>query len=81
MADDLTGSTGQGEATTKASPGTTVEETGSGRRDISLATIAGKYGLLIFFGAVLIAFSLLRPHTFPTGENAEVDPDPRRRPR
>jgi ribose transport system permease protein len=72
VADDLTGSTGQGEATTKASPGTTAEATTSGRRGIPWGTIAGKYGLLIFFGAVLIAFSLLRPHTFPTGENAEA---------
>ena len=71
MADDLTGS-GQGEATTKAAPGTTAEESSGGGRNFSLAMIAGKYGLLIFFGAVLIAFSLLRPNTFPTGENAEA---------
>jgi ribose transport system permease protein len=41
-------------------------------RDFSLGSIAGKYGLLIFFGATILAFSLLRPHTFPTGENAEA---------
>src|SRR5262245_24067787 len=40
-------------------------------RSINWGTIASKYGLLIFFGLTIVVFSLARPHTFPTGENAE----------
>jgi ribose transport system permease protein len=42
------------------------------KRDLSFATIAGKYGLLIFFFATIIVFCLLKPDTFATGENAEA---------
>ncbi len=70
MADDLTGSAAPGEVAApppvRPAKGATAK-----RRNLSLGNIAGKYGLLIFFGAVLIGFSLARPHTFPTGENAE----------
>jgi ribose transport system permease protein len=41
-------------------------------RSIDWGTFAGKYGLLIFFGLTIVVFSLARPHTFPTGENAEA---------
>ena len=34
--------------------------------------IAGQFGVLITFGIVLIVFSLLRPDTFPTLENARI---------
>lgn len=70
MADDLTGSAAPGEVAApppvRPAKGATAK-----RRNLSLGNIAGKYGLLIFFGAVLIGFSLARPNTFPTGENAE----------
>jgi ribose transport system permease protein len=70
VADDLTGSAAPGEVAApppvRPAKGATAK-----RRNLSLGNIAGKYGLLIFFGAVLIGFSLARPHTFPTGENAE----------
>jgi ribose transport system permease protein len=71
VAEDLTGSAGHEEiaAGPPASPSKGGEKT---RRDLSPATIAGKYGLLIFFAAVIVVFSLARPNTFPTGENAEA---------
>jgi ribose transport system permease protein len=72
VAEDLTGSAGQEK--TAVGPPTTPAKGGekARRREINWATILGKYGLLIFFGAVIIAFSIARPHTFPTGENAEA---------
>ena len=44
----------------------------SGRRARRIAgTILGRYGVLIAFGIMLIAFSLARPSTFPTIDNAK----------
>lgn len=37
-----------------------------------LASIAGKYGLLITFLLTIVVFCLLRPSTFATTENAEA---------
>lgn len=40
-------------------------------RNVSVGSIASKYGLLIFFLLTIVVFSIARPSTFPTGENAE----------
>jgi ribose transport system permease protein len=48
------------------------EKSGGSRfGNLTVGTVASKYGLLIFFLLTIVVFSLLKPHTFPTGENAE----------
>lgn len=51
----------------------TVKNTSSERtRKFDALSFVGKYGFLVVFIVVLAVFSILKPHTFPTGENAEA---------
>jgi ribose transport system permease protein len=69
-----TGSPASPSAETAADPAPApLSERGAGMRSRwSPVELGGRYGILVLWAVVIIVFSLLRPHTFPTSANFET---------